>query len=81
MIKRRYVISRVHAQYVEPRGVLATYDPAEDRMVLYADVKYPHRVRNTLAQSVFKVSESKIRIIAQDVGGARRGQPVPRSPG
>jgi aerobic carbon-monoxide dehydrogenase large subunit len=69
VIKRRYVISRVHAQYMEPRGTLATYDQGEDRMILYADVQYPHRVRNMLAQSVFKVPESKMRVIAQDVGG------------
>lgn len=69
VVKRRYVITRVHAQYLEPRGTLATYDQGEDRMVLYADVQYPHRVRNMLAQSVFKVPESKMRVIAQDVGG------------
>jgi aerobic carbon-monoxide dehydrogenase large subunit len=69
VIKRRYVITRVHAQYMEPRGTLGTYDQGEDRMVLYADVQYPHRVRNMLAQNVFKVPESKMRVIAGDVGG------------
>jgi aerobic carbon-monoxide dehydrogenase large subunit len=69
VIKRRYVITRVHAQYMEPRGTLGVYDQGEDRMTLYADVQYPHRVRNMLAQNVFKVPESKMRVIAQDVGG------------
>jgi aerobic carbon-monoxide dehydrogenase large subunit len=69
VIKRRYVISRVHAQYMEPRGTLGVYDPGEDRMTLYADVQYPHRVRNMLAQNVFKVPESKMRVISGDVGG------------
>src|SRR5689334_13766148 len=69
VIKRRYVITRVHAQFMEPRGTLGTYDPGEDRMTLYADVQYPHRVRNMLAQNVFKVPESKMRVIAGDVGG------------
>ena len=69
VVRRRYVITRVHAQYMEPRGTLGTYDPGEDRLTLYADVQYPHRVRNMLAQSVFKVPESKMRVIAQDVGG------------
>ncbi|MFZ5781099.1 MAG: xanthine dehydrogenase family protein molybdopterin-binding subunit [Pseudomonadota bacterium] len=69
VVRRRYVISRVHAQYMEPRGTLAAYDEGEDRMVLYADVQYPHRVRNMLAQNVFKVPESRMRVIAQDVGG------------
>ena len=69
VVKRRYVITRVHAQYMEPRGTLGVYDPGEDRLTLYADVQYPHRVRNMLAQNVFKVPESKMRVIAQDVGG------------
>ncbi|CAN5920844.1 xanthine dehydrogenase family protein molybdopterin-binding subunit [soil metagenome] len=69
VIKRRYEITRVHAQYMEPRGTLGVYDPGEDRMTLYADVQYPHRVRNMLAQNVFKVPESKLRVIAGDVGG------------
>src|SRR5215475_10638556 len=69
VIKRRYVITRVHAQYMEPRGTLGYYDQGEDRLILYADVQYPHRVRNMLAQNVFRVPESKMRVIAQDVGG------------
>ena len=35
VIKRRYVITRVHAQYMEPRGTLGVYDPGEDRLTLY----------------------------------------------
>ena len=70
VIRRRYVVTRVHAQYMEPRGALGTYDPGEDRLTLYADVQYPHRVRNMLAQNVFRVPESKLRVIGGDVGGA-----------
>jgi carbon-monoxide dehydrogenase large subunit len=69
IVKRRYVISRVHAQYMEPRGAIGTYDPAEDRYTLYADVNYPHRVRNMLASMVFKVPESSVRVVCHDVGG------------
>src|SRR5271166_4511439 len=49
IVRRRYVISRVQAQYMEPRGAIGTYDAGEDRYTLYADVNYPHRVRNMLA--------------------------------
>ena len=69
VVKRRYVVSRVHAQYMEPRGAIGTYDPGEDRFTLYADVNYPHRVRNMLANMVFKVPESKVRVVCRDVGG------------
>jgi aerobic carbon-monoxide dehydrogenase large subunit len=69
VLKRRYVVTRVHAQFMEPRGALGVYDWAEQRYVLYADCQYPHRVRNMLADSVFKVPESRVRVIANDVGG------------
>ncbi len=69
VIRRRYVISRVHAQYMETRGALGVYDFGEDRYTLYADVQYPHRVRNALASNIFNVPEHQIRVIAGDVGG------------
>ena len=69
IVRRRYVITRVQAQYMEPRGSIGTYDEGEDRYTLYADVNYPHRVRNMLANMVFKVPESKVRVVVRDVGG------------
>jgi len=68
VVKRRYLITRVFAQYMETRGAIGSYDPGEDRFTLYADVQYPHRVRNLLAQ-IFGIPESKVRVIAGDVGG------------
>lgn len=69
VVTRRYVITRVQAQYMEPRGSIGSYDGFEDRYTLYADVNYPHRVRNMLANSVFKVPESRVRVVCHDVGG------------
>src|SRR5215470_12121210 len=70
VVKRRYVVTRVHAQFMEPRGAIGQYDPGEDRYTLYADVQYPHRVRNALASRVFRIPEHNLRVIAGDVGGA-----------
>jgi aerobic carbon-monoxide dehydrogenase large subunit len=69
VLKRRYVVTRVHAQFMEPRGALGLYDLAEQRYTLYADCQYPHRVRHMLAENVFKIPESRMRVIANDVGG------------
>jgi carbon-monoxide dehydrogenase large subunit len=69
IVKRRYVISRVYAHFMEPRGAIGLWDPGEDRFTLYADVQYPHRVRQALATRIFKIPESRIRVIAGDVGG------------
>jgi aerobic carbon-monoxide dehydrogenase large subunit len=69
IVRRRHIVTRVHAQYMEPRGSLGVYDKYEDRYTLYADVNYPHRVRNMLATQIFKVPESQVRVVCNDVGG------------
>jgi len=69
VIKRRFVISRVFANYMEPRGAIGDYDPREDRYALYADVQYPHRVRQVLAEKIFRIPEQNIRVVSRDVGG------------
>src|SRR5947199_9358032 len=69
VVRRRYVISRVHAQYMETRGALGVWDAGEQRYTLYADVQYPHRVRTALATNILNVPEHQIRVIAGDVGG------------
>src|SRR5258707_7210563 len=69
IVKRRYVMSGVYAHFMEPRGAIGVWDRGEDRYTLYADVQYPHRVRQALATRIFKIAESRIRVIAGDVGG------------
>ena len=69
VIKGRYVISRVHAQYMEPRGTVGAYDPGDERFTLHADVQYAHRVRDMLAGNIFKIPETQIRVVTGDVGG------------
>jgi carbon-monoxide dehydrogenase large subunit len=69
VVRRRYVISRVHAQFMEPRGVIGAYEKRDERYTLHADVQYPHRVRQMLANSIFKIPEQSIRVVAGDVGG------------
>ena len=67
--KRRFVISRVFAQYMEPRGAIGAYDEREDRFTLHADVQYPHRVRQLLAEKIFSIPEQNLRVVARDIGG------------
>src|SRR5438552_7460247 len=67
--RRRYVITRVHAQYMEARGAVGAWDPGEQRYTLHADVQYPHRVRTALATNILNVPEHQIRVIVGDVGG------------
>ncbi len=68
IVKRRYVVSRVHAQFMEPRGALGEWNPGERRYTLHCDSQYPHRVREVLA-GLLKVPEHRVRVVSRDVGG------------
>jgi aerobic carbon-monoxide dehydrogenase large subunit len=70
VVRGRYVVTRVHAQFMEPRGAVGVYEPRDERFTLYADVQYPHRVREVLAGRIFKVPAHQIRVVAGDIGGA-----------
>ena len=70
VVRRKYVITRVHAQYMETRGAVAVYEPAEGKYTLYTDVQYPHRTRQFLAGTVFGIPENKLHVIVGDIGGA-----------
>jgi aerobic carbon-monoxide dehydrogenase large subunit len=63
------VNNRVTASSMEPRAAIGLYDPADESFVLYSSTQNPHRVREMLAQSVFRIPESKLRVIGPDVGG------------
>jgi len=69
VVRRRFRVSRVHAQFLEPRAALGVWDAAEERYTLYCDAQYPHRVREALA-AVFALPEHRIRVVCPDVGGA-----------
>src|SRR5262249_20306335 len=70
VVRRRYVITRVHAPYLEPPRARGVYDRRAGRYTLYADVQYPHRVRHVLASMIFRVPEHQVRVVAGDIGGA-----------
>ncbi|MGQ0509618.1 MAG: xanthine dehydrogenase family protein molybdopterin-binding subunit [Betaproteobacteria bacterium] len=69
VVKRRYSVSRVHAQFMEPRGAIGEWDAAAGRYTLHCDVQYPHRVREVLGQ-LLGVAGDRIRVVSNDVGGA-----------
>ena len=54
---------------MEPRVLIGSYDAGQDRYTLHGNMNYPHRVRNMLANQIFKVPESKVHVMTYDVGG------------
>ena len=70
VVRRRFVLSRVLANAMEPRGCLAGYDPRARRLFLRAPVQHPFVVRAVLADRVFGVDEQSIHVEVDDVGGS-----------
>jgi len=69
VVSLRLESNRISANSIEPRGAIGDYNAADDTYTLYSSNQDPHSMRKTLAEQVFKQSESKFRVISPDVGG------------
>jgi carbon-monoxide dehydrogenase large subunit len=63
------VNNRVVVNAIEPRGVLADYEAAGDKVTLYTGTQGGWNLKPVLAEHVLKVDPDKVRIITPDVGG------------
>lgn len=68
-IRRRFKSPRIAPVSLEPRASIGDYDAAEDRYTLYTSSQDPHGYRTCIARNVLKIPESRLRVIAPDVGG------------
>jgi carbon-monoxide dehydrogenase large subunit len=68
VIEERYRQQRLIPNPMEPRGVLAQPTPATGEVTLFSSTQIPHITRVTLALAT-GVPESKLRVVAPDVGG------------
>ncbi len=67
VVTRRYFQPRLIPNAIEPRGLLAQVGPTGD-VTLWSATQIPHILRFTM-QLVLGIPESKVRVIAPDVGG------------
>ncbi|HZL29467.1 MAG TPA: xanthine dehydrogenase family protein molybdopterin-binding subunit [Pseudolabrys sp.] len=69
VVKHKFVINRVTAATMEPRGAVGDYHKADGRYTVYTAMQRPHPTRTELAK-VLGVPESKVRIVTGDTGGS-----------
>lgn len=67
VVTRRYFQPRLIPNAIEPRGLLAQVGPTGD-VTLWSATQIPHILRFTM-QLVLGIPESRVRVIAPDVGG------------
>ncbi len=70
VVRQRLVINRVTAATMEPRGCIGDYNTSEGRYTVYTTLQRAHPFRSELSQLVLKVPESKVRVVAGDIGGS-----------
>ncbi len=71
VIEREYRQQRLIPAFMEPRSVVC--DPTGEQITLWSATQVPHIVRFALAATT-GVPESKIRVVAPDVGGGFGGK-------
>jgi carbon-monoxide dehydrogenase large subunit len=64
----RVAQERISAVALEPRTVLASFDPVAGELTLWVSCQSPFRVRGEVAR-LLDLHESQVRVIAPDVGG------------
>ena len=69
VVKGEFVINRVTAAAMEPRGAVGDYNATDGRYTFYGPLQRPHPIRVELAK-MMKVPESKIRLVTGDTGGS-----------
>jgi carbon-monoxide dehydrogenase large subunit len=67
--KLELVNNRLVPNAIEPRAVNAVYSRADDSTTLYVASQNPHVERLLLTAFVLGLPESKVRVVAPDVGG------------
>ena len=65
-----FVVTRVTAAPLEPRAAVGEYDRRTGRYALHTGIQAPHGLRSLLAEQVFRVPQSHLRVVTGDVGGS-----------
>ncbi len=70
VILRQWMVNqRLIPVAMEPRGVVAHYEPGPETLTVWSSTQIPHLLKTLLSGSV-RIPEHRIRVIAPEVGGA-----------
>jgi carbon-monoxide dehydrogenase large subunit len=68
VISQRMVNQRLAPSAMEPRGVIAHYEPGKDTMTIWSSTQNPHILRSFIA-ALTGLGQDQVRAIAPEVGG------------
>jgi aerobic carbon-monoxide dehydrogenase large subunit len=70
VVKHHFVINRITAATMEPRGCIGLYDLTDSRYTIYTTLQRTNVFQTELSQYVLKVPDNKIRVVCGDIGGS-----------
>jgi aerobic carbon-monoxide dehydrogenase large subunit len=70
VVRHKFVVNRVTAATMEPRGCIGDYNAAADHFTIYTTLQRTHAYRSELARQILNIPESKVRVVAGDIGGS-----------
>ena len=68
VVSQRMVNQRLAPTSIEPRGVVAHYEPGKESMTIWSSTQNPHILRTFIAQMT-GLGQHQVRAIAPEVGG------------
>ncbi len=69
VVEERFRFHRHTGVSLEPRGIIADYEPSEGRLTVHQSHQTPHQQQDLYAR-LLDIPEHKVRVICPDVGGA-----------
>jgi len=69
VVRETFLTGRHTGVTLEPRTILADFDPAERRLTVYHSFQAPHMMQDILARHL-RLPEHDVRVICKDVGGS-----------
>src|SRR5205814_7194919 len=69
VFKRRFTTGRHTGVPMEPRGLVADFEPATRALTVWISTQVPHMMQAVVAD-LFGLAEHRVRVIAPDVGGS-----------
>jgi len=68
VVSQRMINQRLAPTAIEPRGIVAHWEPGKDSLTIWATTQGPHLYRGFVS-GVLGLAENQVRVIAPEVGG------------
>jgi carbon-monoxide dehydrogenase large subunit len=69
VVEAEFVFGRHTGVTLEPRSILADWNPGEERLTVYQGTQAPHMMQNIFAKHL-GLEEAQVRVVCKDVGGS-----------